>query len=100
GTASVFRCLIPESEQNFVVAPNELARERPYLQLHIAATRRAWRLDSVATRDLEGDVRLPVDAVRANAATIDNVRLWERDLLKQTFGQLQEIRTYYDFASV
>jgi len=38
--------------------------------------------------------------VRANAPTIDNVRLWERDLLKQTFGQLQEIRTYYDFASV
>ena len=38
--------------------------------------------------------------IRANAPTIDNVRLWERDLLKQTFGQLQEIRTYYDFASV
>jgi len=28
------------------------------------------------------------------------VRLWERDLLKQTFKQLQEIRTYYDFVSV
>jgi uncharacterized membrane protein (UPF0182 family) len=38
--------------------------------------------------------------IRANAATIDNVRLWERDLLRQTFGQLQEIRTYYDFVSV
>ena len=96
----VFRALVPVAEQNFVVAPNELARERPYLQLHIAATRRAWRLDSVATRDLEGDVRLSMADVRANAATIDNVRLWERDLLKQTFGQLQEIRTYYDFASV
>ena len=28
------------------------------------------------------------------------MRLWERDLLQQTFGQLQEIRTYYDFVSV
>ncbi len=34
------------------------------------------------------------------AAAIDNVRLWDRDPLLQTFGQLQEIRTYYDFVSV
>ena len=80
----VFRGLAPAAEQKFVIAPNELARERPYLQLHIAATRRAWRLDSVATRDLEGDVQLTMADIRANAPTIDNVRLWERDLLKQT----------------
>ena len=100
GVSVVFRGLIPLTEQKFVVAPNELARERTYLQQHIAATRRAWRLDSVATRDLGGDVQLTMADIRANAPTIDNVRLWERDLLKQTFGQLQEIRTYYDFASV
>ena len=100
GVSVVFRGLIPLAEQKFVVAPNELARERTYLQQHIAATRRAWQLDSVATRDLGGDVQLTMADIRANAPTIDNVRLWERDLLKQTFGQLQEIRTYYDFASV
>ncbi len=96
----VSRGLLPAAAQRFVVAPNELTRERPYLQRHIAATRRAWRLDSVTTRELEGDVQLTMADVQANAPTIDNVRLWERDLLKQTFGQLQEIRTYYDFASV
>ncbi len=96
----VFRGLAPVAEQKFVIAPNELARERPYIQQHIAATRRAWRLDSVATRDLEGDVQLTMADIRADAPTIDNVRLWERDLLKQTLGQLQEIRTYYDFVSV
>ena len=96
----VFRGLAPVAEQKFVVAPNELARERPYLQRHIAATRRAWRLDSVTTRDLAGDAQLSMADIRANGPTIDNVRLWERELLKQTFGQLQEIRTYYDFVSV
>jgi uncharacterized protein len=100
GVGIVFRFLIPVTEQKFVVIPNELARERTYLQQHIAATRRAWRLDSVTTRDLGGDAHLTMADIRANAPTIDNVRLWERDLLKQTFGQLQEIRTYYDFASV
>ena len=96
----IFRGLAPAAEQKFVIAPNELARERPYLQQHIAATRRAWRLDSVVTRDLEGAVQLSIADIRANAPTIDNVRLWERDLLKQTLGQLQEIRTYYDFVTV
>ena len=28
------------------------------------------------------------------------MRLWDREPLLQTFGQLQEIRTYYDFVSV
>ena len=94
------RALIPAAVQSFVVSPNELAREKPYLERHIAATRTAWRLDSVQTRDLGGEAQLGPSDIRANASTIENVRLWERDLLKQTFGQLQEIRTYYDFASV
>ena len=36
----------------------------------------------------------------ANAATIGNVRLWDQQPLLDTFGQIQEIRTYYDFTSV
>jgi uncharacterized membrane protein (UPF0182 family) len=100
GVGVVFRGLAPAVIQKFGVAPNELVRERPYIAQHIAATRRAWRLDSVQTRALEGDVQLTMSDIKANAPTIDNVRLWERDLLKQTFGQLQEIRTYYDFFSV
>ncbi len=94
------RGLVPAAVQKFVVAPNELVRETPYLQRHIDLTRRAWRLDSVETRELTGDAQLTMAGIKANAATIGNVRLWERDLLKQTFAQLQEIRTYYDFTSV
>ena len=100
GVGIVFRGIAPAMVQKFSVAPNELARERPYIAQHIAATQRAWRIDSVQTRELSGDVQLTMADIKANAPTIDNVRLWERDLLKQTFGQLQEIRTYYDFYSV
>ena len=100
GVGVVFRGITPAMVQKFGVAPNELSRERPYIAQHIAATRRAWNIDSVQTRALEGDVQLTMADIKANAPTIDNVRLWERDLLKQTFGQLQEIRTYYDFFSV
>lgn len=100
GVSVVARGIAPVAEEKLVVGPNELALERPYLQRHIAATRRAWRLDSVATRDLEADAGITMAHVRADSSTIENVRLWERDLIQQTFGQLQEIRTYYDFASV
>jgi hypothetical protein len=96
----VGRGLYPLAMQKFVVAPTELTRETPYLRNHIAATRQAWGLDSVDTRELGGEADLTLADIRANAPTIENVRLWDRDPLLQTFGQLQEIRTYYDFVSV
>jgi len=94
------RSVYPSIIQRLVVAPTELARERPYIANHIAATRVAWDIDSVVTRDLPGDVALSLEDIRANGPTIENVRLWDREPLLQTFGQLQEIRTYYDFISV
>jgi uncharacterized protein len=99
-TTAIAYGVVPALVQRLLVSPNELARERPYLQHHISATQKAWGLDNVETRQLTGDAQLTMADIRANSATIDNVRLWERDLLQQTFGQLQEIRTYYDFVSV
>ncbi|MEO8193121.1 MAG: UPF0182 family protein [Gemmatimonadales bacterium] len=92
--------LFPWGMQRFVVAPTELTRERPQLRSHILATRAAWGLDKVESRTLTGDASLTLADVRANSSTVENVRLWDRDPLLQTFGQLQEIRTYYDFVSV
>src|SRR4051812_39495130 len=98
--AVVGRGLVPSFVQKFLVSPTELTRETPYLRSHILATRQAWGLDSVETRELTGESNLTMADIRANAPTIDNVRLWDRDPLLQTFGQLQEIRTYFDFVSV
>lgn len=96
----VARGVFPAAFQKLIVSPNELARETPYLRNHIDATRKAWGLDQVGGRDLSGEVQLSMADIRANSATVDNVRLWERDLLMQTFKQIQEIRTYYDFVNV
>jgi uncharacterized membrane protein (UPF0182 family) len=98
--AFVGRGLFPLAMQKLLVAPTELTRETPYLRNHIAATRAAWGIDSVESKDLGDAGNLTLADIQANAPTIDNVRLWDRDPLLQTFGQLQEIRTYYDFLSV
>ncbi len=98
--ALVGRGLFPQVMQKLLVAPTELTREMPYLKNHIIATRQAWGLDSVDVRELRGEAGLSLAQIRANGPTIENVRLWDRDPLLMTFGQLQEIRTYYDFVSV
>jgi uncharacterized protein len=86
--------------QRFVIAPNEQARETPFIEHNIAATRKAFALDQVEERELSGDALLSRADIEANDATLGNVRLWDHQPLLQTFGQIQEIRTYYDFASV
>jgi uncharacterized membrane protein (UPF0182 family) len=98
--AVLARGLYPSIMQKFIVAPTELTRETPYLRHHIAATRQAWGLDSVEIRELSAEATLTLADIRANAPTIENVRLWDREPLLQTFGAIQEIRTYYDFVSV
>ena len=86
--------------QKFIVDPNELVKESPQLEHHIAATQRAWGLDGVVTRALSGEATLTLADIQANSGTVGNIRLWDRGPLLQTFRQLQEIRTYYDFRSV
>ena len=86
--------------QRFIVTPNEQVRETPFIEHNIAATRRAFGLEGVEERPLSGDALLTRSDVTNNAATLENVRLWDHQPLLETFGQIQEIRTYYDFVSV
>lgn len=86
--------------QRFIVTPNEQNMEQPFILHNIAATRKAYALDRVEERELSGDAELTPADIVDNAATVENVRLWDHGVLLQTFGQIQEIRTYYDFVNV
>ena len=92
--------IYPEILQRFVVAPNEIDKERPYIANTIEFTRKAYGLDRFEERNFSAVEDLTLNAVRSNDATMRNVRLWDHNPLKTTFGQLQEIRTYYDFLRV
>jgi uncharacterized membrane protein (UPF0182 family) len=97
---SVGGSLYAAAIQRFVVTPNEQAAETPYIIHNIEATRRAFNLADVRTRNVSGDAALTRDDIERNAGTIKNVRLWDHQPLLDTFGQIQELRTYYDFVSV
>ena len=97
GIVSIF---VPAVIQKLIVAPNELVKETPYIKFNIAATRQAYNLNKVEKRVIAADKPLTSSDIVANNLTVKNVRLWDRDPLLSTFSQIQEIRTYYEFASV
>jgi uncharacterized protein len=92
--------LVPAFVQRFQVTPQELQREEPYIQRNIDATRKAFALEGVQTSDFPAAEDLTPAAVRANAATVDNIRLWEADVLKTAIQNLQAIGQYYEFSDV
>jgi hypothetical protein len=92
--------IYPSLLQHFVVTPNEIDKESPYIARAIEFTRKAYALDRFEEREFPAVENLTPQDLQASKATIHNVRLWDHRPLLTTFAQLQEIRTYYDFRNV
>lgn len=86
--------------QRFHVDPNELEMETPYINWAIEYTRRAYGLEDIPAEAFSAEENLTLEKLRRNAATIENVRLWDHGPLLTTYAQLQEIRSYYQFMDV
>jgi uncharacterized membrane protein (UPF0182 family) len=100
GVSLIIGGLFPAAFQRFRVAPQELARERPYIARNIAATRKAFNLEAVDRQDFAATDTLQPADVQANKTTIDNIRLWDPDVLKPAVQNLQAIAQYYAFSDV
>jgi hypothetical protein len=94
--------IYPAIIQRFVVQPNELSREEPYIERNIAATREAFRLDddhvTVETYDYAENLDEP--DVDRHGETLANIRLWDPGRLHEAFRATEEIQTFYRFADV
>ncbi len=90
----------PNLQQRLIVEPNELAQEKPYIENNIRLTRSAYNLAQVERRDYPAQGTLDRTAVENNQGTVQNIRLWDYRPLLTTYGQLQEIRPYYNFNDV
>jgi uncharacterized membrane protein (UPF0182 family) len=85
---------------SFVVKPNELVREKPYIVYNTNLTRQAYGLDRVAQREFPAETTVEAADPQNNQATLQNIRLWDWHALQDTLRQIQEIRTYYDFPDI
>ncbi|HEX3282312.1 MAG TPA: UPF0182 family protein [Pyrinomonadaceae bacterium] len=92
--------LVPAYVTSFIVKPNELGRETPYIEENITWTRRAFGLEQVELREFAADSSVEALDLNANRATLENIRLWDWHALQDTLKQIQAIRTYYDFPDV
>jgi uncharacterized protein len=95
----VLRGIYPSFVQNVQVRPNEFTLEEPYIRHSIEGTRRAYSLDTVQNQEFVPEP-LTTQTLVDNAVTLRNIRLWDYRPLRQTYSQLQEIRSYYDFIDV
>lgn len=98
--AGMAASVLPDVYQRLRVRPDELRLERPYLAHNIAMTRRAYGLDRIAARPFPAAQTLDAAAIARNAATFENVRLWDPQPLLDAYRQLQLIRLYYEFHDV
>jgi len=85
---------------SFIVKPNELVREQPYIAHNIDFTRQAFGLDRFAQREFPAETTVEAADAANNQATLQNIRLWDWHALQDTLRQIQEIRTYYDFPDI
>src|ERR1017187_2664478 len=85
---------------SFIVKPNELVREKPYIVYNTDLTRQAYGLDRVSQREFPADTTVEAAEPANNQATLQNIRLWDWHALQDTLRQIQEIRTYYDFPDI
>jgi uncharacterized membrane protein (UPF0182 family) len=85
---------------SFVVRPNELVREQPYIAHNIELTRKAYGLDEVTRHEFPADTGVQAADPANNQETLQNIRLWDWRALQDTLRQIQEIRTYYDFPDI
>lgn len=92
--------IVPTYVNTFIVKPNELGRETPYIEHNIAWTRRAFGLEQIELREFEAENSVEALDLGANRATLENIRLWDWRALQDTLKQIQTIRTYYDFPDV
>ncbi|MFC4959205.1 UPF0182 family protein [Streptomyces mauvecolor] len=92
--------LYPAIVQKFQVQPNEQAKEAPYIQKNIDATRKAYGIDNAAVQDYKGTTDAKDNPkLRSAADTAASYRLIDPNVVSPAFQQLQQQRKYYQFPS-
>jgi uncharacterized protein len=92
--------VLPQGVEKYLVKPNEIVRQSAYIQNSILSTLAAYNLTHVEKRDFGRipDVRSLTDPeLRTD---LENIPLWDKELLIDVFQEVQAIRPYYQFNEI
>jgi len=87
----------PAIIQQFVVKPNELAKEYPYIQREITQTRLAYAVTGAQVQPYVGVSTLASGALRNESASLPGFRLMDPSVVSRAFQQLQQVKGFYQF---
>ncbi|MBW1918139.1 MAG: UPF0182 family protein [Deltaproteobacteria bacterium] len=95
-----YSSFLPDQVQQYIVRPNEISRETPFMAKNIQATLAAYDLETIETRDYQLE-EVPWDRRSPEVRqSLVNIPVWDREVLNDVYSQLQELRTYYDFTTI
>lgn len=86
--------------QNYIVVPNEYAKEEKYINNNIDMTRAAYNIADVEVKDFKADNNLTKEDVENNSVTISNIPINDFLPTLDTYNSLQSFRSYYTFKDV
>ncbi|MEU0218574.1 UPF0182 family protein [Streptomyces sp. NPDC006265] len=90
--------LYPAIVQKFQVQPNEQAKEAPYVEKNLEATRKAYGIDGTKVTDYSGTRKTEDKSqLRDDVDSTASIRIMDPNIVSPTFQQLQQIRNYYAF---
>lgn len=86
--------------QKWIVEPDELTKESPYLTYNIQYTQRAFGLKDVEINQFPVDQNITSEEISNSESTIKNIRINDEKPLIQIYNQIQALRLYYEFNHV
>ncbi|MFV0133741.1 UPF0182 family protein [Streptomyces sp. HMX87] len=90
--------LYPALVQKFQVQPNEQAKEAPYVEKNLKATREAYGIGGTQVSDYEGETKTEdLTTLRDDVRDAASIRIMDPNIISPTFQQLQQMRKYYAF---
>ncbi|MCG6892666.1 MAG: UPF0182 family protein [Desulfobacteraceae bacterium] len=93
--------MLAEAVWKYVVQPNQILRDRPFIEANIKATLAAYGLDRVEIRDYPTDTAAGFSADDPDLIRrLRNIPVWDREMLGGVYEELQGIRTYFSFPTI
>jgi uncharacterized membrane protein (UPF0182 family) len=89
--------IYPWAVQTFTVNPSLRDKERQYIEYSITATRDAFDLRKTASTAYAASNLTPPATLATDTSIVPNIRLLDPELVSETYTQLQQVRSFYNF---
>ncbi|EGT3616735.1 UPF0182 family protein [Clostridium perfringens] len=83
--------------QQFLVKPNEMELEKPYISYNIDATKKAFNVDNIEVKEIEPNENITSEKLEDNKDIIENLKVNSTEPLLSFYQQVQLIKNYYEF---